>query len=483
MIVPFLFCSTGDISFALWLFYKYMDFALKNDYPVIANIDYFKNPSYYEAQNEQCFQNVIDGYNSNYGFLKPTDDMMKKLKKFPFTDAEYKQIMNVYPSLEIGCKKLLIEKNEKFEKIIIDKIESIEKQYGKIDAIITWTWFKSLENVCKKKKIKLLQLELTTFRPAIYQTMLGYFQFYDKYDSLKMDKDYLSFMNEVGNLKFFNRKELLALFLDKNQLRFLNHLNDSPKYELGISIGMLDYSETAKCHIDENKLLKQINQMVPLEKISLRMHPNRVRDKEKFGKYAIDKSNNALEWILKNKRIVSAGSNIAFETMLLGRTSYVMGDNYPYRWGGVTSLEQIEDKICEISYLNYIIFAYYAPYDLMFDKDYIEWRMTNPTLQEIYEYNQQYLLKNFHLDKNIFNISPKNRLVEIISKSKNISIEEANEILKNEPSLLEENEKLKASLQGIQSEYAKVINSKSWKVTKPLRWVTNHLGKNKLKKD
>ena len=62
--------------------------------------------------------------------------------------------------------------------------------------------------------------------------------------------------------------------------------------------------------------------------------------------------------------------------MLLGKTSYVLGENFPYHYGSVTELKQYEERVADLRYINYIIFGYYVPYSLMFDRDYIYWRLT-----------------------------------------------------------------------------------------------------------
>ncbi len=452
-----------------------MQFALENDSPIIADEKYFKNPSYYEKQGAYPFQNIVNGKNTIFDFPKPTDQSMRKLKKIPFTEKEVKKIMDKYPSIEIGCQEILAIENKEYTKNIIEKIEKIEKQYGKIEAILSWTWYKSLEVACKKKNIPLIQLELSTFRFPSYQIKLGYFQFYDKYDSQTMDQDYLKFLEEKKIQKFFSRKELLGMFLNKQYLSYLNRLNEQPKYEFGVNIGPLDPLERAKCHTDEDKQLEEIQKMIKLDEMTLRIHPVRRKDTDKFNKYQIDHSANSIEWILQNRRIISTGSNIAFETLLLGRTAYVIGDNFPYRYGSVSTLDNIEEKICDISYLNYIIFCYYAPFDLMFDSQYIHWRLTKPSMTEIYEYHLDYILKKYKIQKDIFQLNNYDRLIEIISKTKEMSKSEIEKILKDTHYLPDENMHLRNLLAEEKKTMNEILNSKSWKITSPLRKISKRL--------
>lgn len=411
-----------------------MDFALQNDFPVIAEEVYFQKPSIYERENEYSFRDIVDGYNVKHGFSKPTDEKMEQLKKYPITASEKKKIFDKQQDMKEAAIHILQHRDQAFEKLIFEKIDAVEKREGKIDAIITWTWYPSLEWCCKKRNIKILFLEQTTFRPDTYRFKLGYFQFYDKYDSIQMDEDYQAFLKQFKNSKhYFNRKELLALFLSKDNLPFLNQLNRGCRYEFGCNIGP-DYDPLAEanCQCNEDILLKELSNLCMPSQVSVRIHPMRTKPLD-VDAYTVDHSKNSLEWILQNRRIVSIGSNLAFEAMLLGRTSYIMGKHFPYRFGGVTSLSQIEDKIADIRYLNYIIFGYYVPYDFMFDVDYITWRLEEPSLLEIYEYNLSYILSHYaKLSNAIFLLSCKERLKVILKESQKLENDEIEKYMENE---------------------------------------------------
>ena len=99
-IVPFLFGIEKSPIHYSWIFYKYMDFALKNGYPIIADETYFVNPSVYEKQKEFSFQNIVDGYNVLYEFKKPTDEDMKKVIQYPITKEEKATILSGFADEE-----------------------------------------------------------------------------------------------------------------------------------------------------------------------------------------------------------------------------------------------------------------------------------------------------------------------------------------------------------------------------------------------
>lgn len=478
MIVPFLFGIEKNPIHYLWIFYKYMEFALENDYPIIAEEAYFEKPSVYKKQKEYPFLNTEGNYNVIHEFRIPDDDDMDKLKKYPITKLEKNKVICCYKTEEEFYKEILIKENKFFEEMISNKINQIEKDIGHISAIITWTWYKSLENVCQEKNITLILLEQTTFRPVTYREKFGYFQFYDKYDATKNDNDYFKFLaDNKGENDYFSRQELLAMFLSKEKLRYMYHLYSLPKYEFGVNIGPdHDPLQEANCHKKDEDILRQVNKLASKEKISLRIHPMRKNKDEYKDEYNIDSSASSLEWILKNRRIVSIGSNLAFEAMLLGRTSYILGDNFPYLYGGVSSLNYIDDKICDIEYLNYLIFGYYVPYQLMFDKDYIKWRLEKPSITEIYNYNLEFVLKKMNLSKDIFKLSPNERVTKILKESQKLTLEEYKALERQQPkNLKKEIKDLESQLEQEKRQISELLNSRSWKLTKPLRFISKKI--------
>lgn len=501
-IVPFLFGIEKNPIHYSWIFYKYMDFALKNGYPIIADEAYFVNPSVYEKQNEFSFQNIVDGYNVLYEFKKPTDKDMKKVIQFPITKEEKEKVLSGFEDKEKAIIHILQSRDEKFEDMILSKLRTIEEKYGKIVAVLSWTYFPSLEFCCQQLGIQLITLEQTTFRPKGYRFKFGYFQFYNKYDSVRMDADYQTFLQEFQDSnQYFNRKELLALFLADDQLKWINHLDDQSEYDFGLSIGP-DYDPLASafCHMPVLNVLNELKENFQVHQVLTRVHPMQKGIRKELEIFPQDHSSSSLEWILKCRRIISIGSNVAFEAMLLGKTSYVLGDNFPYHYGSITELNQYEEKIADLKYINYIVFGYYVPYSLMFDRDYILWRLTNPSVIEIYHYHLDYVMKEFGLSKKLFDMTFSQRLRTILEthpalKKKEITafvthhnhnLEE--EIQQLHCELSQQKTYYESRLAEVVANYEKemneqtekynqIINSKSWKVTKPLRFVTNHLAK------
>ncbi len=95
------------------------------------------------------------------------------------------------------------------------------------------------------------------------------------------------------------------------------------------------------------------------------------------------------EFIQKCDTIITINSGIAFESILLGKETYVLGRS-PIAMGAWDIINHTPkmDVATEIRWLNLFIFAYLMPFDLLFNPDYYRWRLkTTPSEDEIYMHN------------------------------------------------------------------------------------------------
>lgn len=474
MIVPIIYEVSDENVPYLWIFYKYMDFCLKNNYPIIALEDYFKSPDLLKKGQDSVFKKIENGYNYLWEFKEPTDKSLSKLKKYPITKAEENKLCESHKKKIDVLTDLVRERNKTFEKILQDKIDSIEKDCNeKIDVILTWIWNPSLDYIAKKNNIKLITEELSTYRKSTYNKVLGYFSFKNKYDSTRTMEEYQEFLKDKKNYNVFSRKELLALFLSTDSLDYLKRFTYKPIYEFGIDLGMAEdpFSSVFQKYSND-EIIKKCVSLVGEDRVTCRAHPAKP-PKTKFVN--MDKSPNSIEWIFKCSRIVTSISNTGYEAMLYGRSSYILGGKMPFVVDAIEDLDSPDEHISSINFLNYITFAYFAPYQLMFDKKYIEWRTKkNPTIKEIYDYNLNYILKQSGLTKDIFKKNSDDRIKTMLIKIHGYTEKEANEFLKvlntNDLERLEKKQQeLMGQVSGLREELNNILNSKGWKLLEKLR--------------
>lgn len=471
MIVPIVFELTEDDAPCLWFFYKYMFFCLKNNYPIIALEEYFESPNKYKKTQPFVFKNSKKNYNELWEFPIPTDKDIEKLKKVSISKKEVNDITKHFKNKFDAWVNITKERNKYYETILERKIREIEDNYKeKIDVILTWMHYPSLEYVAKKHNIKLITEELTTLRKSTYNQCLGFFTFESKYSSNIVRKEYEQFKEQLKDIKLLSRKELLALFLSTDNLNYINKMDYRPEYEIGVDLGLDgDVFTYAYGKYSNRQIINKCLKLVDEDSIICRTHPM----KPSNYKYKnMDNSPTSLDWILRCNRIVSSLSNVGFETMLFKRTSVILQDDIPFYVEAINNLNTLEEKVVSIDFLNYMMFVYFAPYQLLFDKDYIIWRATkNPTVKEIYIYNLKYILKRHNLSIKILNKTSKERINSILTKYHGFSVEETNKFINS----MNENivEKLQEENIKLNNELTQIKNSKGWKLIEKIRKIKN----------
>ena len=274
-------------------------------------------------------------------------------------------------------------------------------------------------------------------------------------------------------------------------------MDTAVEYDVGVALGLdKDYFMQAYETNTYDKILKNVSNYTPSQKILVRSHPAMPVDEKKFN-YTFDHSNDAVDWLTRCKNIVCSISNIGYEAILYDRgiisTSDIMMTSFNY----VSNENYCDPKHYGMLELNFLTFAYYAPYDLMFDVNYIKFRLKENNIFKIYEYNINYIFKKYNIDLEKFEkMSLEDRFLTILN-THNLSANRKNEVLNytlNESYQKEKISKYKkiiadkdshinnlentiAELKNIleitSNELKLVINSRGWKILEKLRNIKN----------
>lgn len=479
MIVPFLF-TMYDFSpippIFLPQFYKFVDFCLKNDCPMIIQQKYLKGKKYFE-KNGHPAMNLERAKLLDYNIIDDID--INRVKKYVITKEIELKYRKRYSSEEEFIISTMTKSDSYFEKILEEFVLDILKD-NEIKAFLVVFWSPTLQKIAKKYNIKIISLEFSPIRKGQYNTNLGYFKFGNKYDNKNIESEYKNFIKEKHLV--FSKDEILALFLSTENLDKLSLKYQVPEYEVGYPLGLINdcYEKVySKYEFEDisNKLIKICNE----KKVLLREYPGLKIDRKKI-KFEIDSSNSSLEFISKCKRILCNVSNIGYETLLMDRRLISVSKAMPTAFNKVDSLDFFDDHDIGLDKINFITFYIFASYDLLYDYDYINWRITEPSLKEIYDYNMKYILEKKKLSlAKINNLCPQKRINYILKKVHHLTDEEVFNILKtrdiyqNFKKLKDENERLIQINNSINQEINNMLKSKSWKITQPLRNITNKI--------
>lgn len=231
----------------------------------------------------------------------------------------------------------------------------------------------------------------------------------------------------------FSRRELLAIFGKEKNLPLLRLLNAEPEHEIGIcktpnSIYPYDY---IRFKYTDTDLYYEVNNVLRTKDIIIRDHPNIPWNGTDQGTRKEHQRNDPISFILSCKRVTSVDSQILLKALLWNRTVIVKGEECSFAFLCEKDF-QSEEK-ADIKALNYYIFAYLIPAELMFDRGYWQWRLNEkPSEYDIYMKHLDYYIEYFGYNKNIlFNLNEKQRFTYLL-KSRNCNEILIEELLRDE---------------------------------------------------
>ena len=464
LIVPLVFGIynyDSDAPMFDWIFEAYINYCLNNGMPIVAQENYFKkNINYLDST-----------YQFSVSDRKKKDLINKEKSKF----LKY-SIRNEETQMIIGNTKtrfkaevdFFSKTNPKYISAIENRLDKIESDYKqKVDAIMIWLWNPSIEAIAKKRGITIIQQELSPIRKfhgnESYNTTLAYFQFKNKYDKDYCQNIYDEFLENLDkeNIRIFSREELLALFLNTEDINYIKYIQDPPKYELGISPPIKDdFIFSVYKKEDTKETFKRIDKIFKPSNVSVRYRVS--SNGTIFGRpWNIDNSTKPIYWVSSCKRILTYVSNIAFDAMMLGKTTYILSDYMPFSFKSNTLLKSKDESVVDSLFLNFIVFGYFTHWNLMFNQDYIEWRLSKPSIIEIYKYNKDYILKLHNLDEAHLTLE------NILRDVHNLNELSVREIVEYNPHKIFSQKD--DAISKIEGDLLNIYNSKSWKILTKLR--------------
>ena len=498
----------NEIPIFIGFFYKFVEQALKYNWTIISQEKYFEDPIIIEKKYNYSIEKCLEIHEVS----SMNKEILNKVKKYIIPEEIGNEIINMSGSIDNAWINLMNKEYEALKQYLKATIKTILNK-NEIKAILVWRHNESISAVAKELNISVIEMEFSTIRKNYYNENISYFQFSNKFSNKEFTKRLNNYKKGKKFKYILTRKEILALFLKKDYLNYIVKLEQPEIYDYGVALGLKKDFEAKSMNCMEN--IDTINfslNMSNKKNILFRPHPSSESQLPKD--INIDSSENSIEFILKCRRIISCLSNISFEAMLYGKTSYVLG-TMPYDVVAIKNSVE-EESVVSLDILNYILFGFYAPYSIMLEKEYLDFRMENPSEFEIYKKHFEYYIEKKCISKKVLNLNGTKRFSKIleglnyynilkqikigkndfyqenIDNLKKIQIcEEKNYILKRElHNIKSYNEKLQNELKNIKNRneilkqqmsetelelnnchetISKILNSKSWKITAPFR--------------
>jgi hypothetical protein len=169
--------------------------------------------------------------------------------------------------------------------------------------------------------------------------------------------------------------------------------SEAHDYEIGVALQVEDDSNLISFSngFDSLRLLFKALWVFPKNLICIREHPlsKFMIKSDEFG--CLDSSESAFIFISKCKRLITINSSLAFESLIIGKETYLLGKS-PLTVFANQNLDRnliynfpAEDELNE--FINIFLFVYLIPNWLWLNDEYYKFRLSSPSIQEIFDFN------------------------------------------------------------------------------------------------
>lgn len=293
------------------------------------------------------------------------------------------------------------------------------------------TW-QSIRNVCTRNNIPLFPYSFSAFRkPHGYRQTLYHVSSSGCLQETEECKlRYLNYKKENHALiPIFSNRELISIFGKERTLPYIPLINAEPQYEMGICTECFSVIPQFFVHdkTTDDDVRYECDKLYDKSQITVRNHSLQV-DYMQMDRSTVH--NDPAAWILSCRRLTAARSQIGLKFLLWNRTAIVRPDTLGFSF----MCEKEYDSVgkVDVEALNYYIFCYLIPNDLMFSDSYWKWRMTNPSETEIYKKHLEFYIEKLNLPKSILTESSESKRLESILRSRGCDDEVIADILEDD---------------------------------------------------
>ncbi len=327
-------------------------------------------------------------------------------------------------------KKCFNNPDELFKKFITGVIPELDSiisaglsKRDDIECVLTWCNCPSLNVAAARHGIKVINLEIGPLRAPEYLST-AYLDFTGVNGNTEAEARYHKSSYRFNDK--LNADELREFFTTENPVRYdgrlsegadsvyhrqgnIEEISKGQKFETGIVFQVENDSNIlAFNNTFSNQSLLDYSEIFFPDNRLIRMHPGS-NFTLKNENYSLDHSSTSRDFILRCNKILTINSSVGFEALLLDVPVTVVGD-CSYAFCCVTDREERSQR------LAFYLFAYLVPFELLFDVNYLRFRLSAPAESTIIEKHMDHYLSHrkkrviTHLENQLGNIIDHNSM-------------------------------------------------------------------------
>ena len=351
----------------LWMFYKYLHCAT-DSILFITGEDYL---SVTDDEAQRARWEFDPASMASLGYELPNAQSMARHEYLTLDNAFYETLLSRHHHDPIkSFSAFLTERIPDLETELHALLDSKKGIIDQIDTFISICNCPSLEHVARTLGKEVMHIEIGPLRAPMYRNTA-----------------YLDFAGVNGGTEASARYEKCQAEFDiKASLGDLHNyfLEVLPPAEAathsaaGVVLQVEDDSNLIAYNHDFTNisLLSYVRQRYEKEDILVRAHPGslfRLRD----DVFTIDDSANSLAFINQCNEVFTINSSVGLEAILTGKKTTVLGDcSYAF-------INELAGASATVNAAAFYLFSYLVPFDLVFNQEYLKFRLGHPEEREI----------------------------------------------------------------------------------------------------
>lgn len=359
----------------LWLFLKYLHCSNEK-------ILFITSPDYVEVINDETQHSrwEFDAASmASLGYSIPDEQSLARHEYLYLDHALYETMLAQHHHDPI--KSFTIFLTESISELENELFSLLTKEIiQRVDAFVSICNCPSLEKVARALNKEVIHLEIGPLRAPMYRNT-AYLDFTGVNGNTEARARYESCQTEIDITCSMN--DLHRYFLEAISLP-----SSSENQVAGIVLQVEDDSNIiAYSHNFTNiSLISYVRQQHALENILVRAHPGslfRLRD----DIFSIDASANSLEFIQKCHSIYTINSSVGLEALLCEKKTNILGDcSYAF-------VAEETSGPNRVNAMAFYLFAYLVPFELIFNLEYLRFRLDHPAELDIVRKHLQFYSK------------------------------------------------------------------------------------------
>lgn len=358
---------------------------------------------YMRSHWEQLQKEVTPSLFSSWEMRPFTAEEVRDVEQYFIPDELFEQLERQYGSRTEMLWQLSTDGNEQLESCLQDIVETIKIKHSneRIEGIFhTLEAWQPLRNVCQRNNCKLIPYSFSAFRkPHGYRQTLYHANVNTHlHTSEEAECRYKRYISEQTSLPVFSHRELIAILGKERTLPLIPLMNAEPSFEMGICTECFSVIPQFFVHdkTTDDDVRFECEKIFDKSQITVRNHSLQV-DYMQLDRSTVH--NDPAAWMLSCRRLAAARSQIMLKVLLWNRTAIVKADTLGFSF--MCEKDYSSKKRVDIKVLNYYMFGYLIPSDLMYSGEYWQWRMTNPSETEIYKRHLSFYIEKLNLPKSI----------------------------------------------------------------------------------